>query len=117
MRQGWAVPTPTDIAFAVGVLALLGKRVDPALRVLLLALAIADDIAAILVIAFVYAQASHPLGLGFAAAGVAGVAGAAKAPRRALAPYSRSAPSSGSGLLQAGLHPVLAGVISDCSCR
>jgi Na+:H+ antiporter, NhaA family len=111
VRQGWAIPTATDIAFAVGVLALLGKRVDPALRVLLLALAIADDIAAILVIAFVYAQGVAPAGLGVAGAGVAGVLALRKLRIERTLPYLALGAVVWLGLLKAGLHPVLAGVI------
>ncbi|MDF2698342.1 MAG: sodium:proton antiporter, partial [Labilithrix sp.] len=72
-RAGWGVPMATDIAFAVGVLALLGKRVPPALRVLLLALAIIDDIGGILVIAMFYWGALSATGFLLAVAGIAGV--------------------------------------------
>jgi Na+:H+ antiporter, NhaA family len=53
-RRGWAVPTATDIAFAVGILSLVGRHAPPGLRMLLLTLAIVDDIIAILIIATFY---------------------------------------------------------------
>ena len=82
-RQGWAIPTATDIAFAVGVLSLIGRGVPAALRMLLLTLAIIDDIAAILVIAFFYSGGIALTGLLVIARRCAPGAGAAVA-RRAL---------------------------------
>lgn len=69
--RGWGVPTATDIAFAVGVLTLLGKRATPAMRVLLLALAVVDDLGAVLVMTFGYAGDLSRAGLPYLGAGTA----------------------------------------------
>jgi len=110
VRRGWAVPTATDIAFALGVLSLI-PRLPGALRMLLLTLAIADDIAAILIIAFFYSGgvvASHFL---LIAAGVALVLLLqALGVRRAL-PYVLPGALVWVGMLRAGLHPALTGVV------
>ena len=66
--HGWGIPTATDIAFVVGCMAILGKKVPHALRVMILTLAIADDIGAILVIAIGYPSGD---GINFAALGIA----------------------------------------------
>jgi Na+:H+ antiporter, NhaA family len=110
-RRGWGVPMATDIAFAVGVLALLGRRVSPALRVLLLALAIIDDIGAIVVIAVFYSSGVALSGILVAAAGVLGVRIFQRlGVRRAIA-YVVPGAVVWAGLLQAGVHPTIAGVI------
>ena len=110
-RRGWAVPTATDIAFAVGVLALLGKRVPAALRMLLLTLAIIDDIAAILVIAFYYSNGIGATGILIAACGVLAVLGLQRLGVRAALAYVLPGLLVWLGMLRAGVHPTLAGVV------
>jgi NhaA family Na+:H+ antiporter len=110
-RQGWGVPMATDIAFAVGVLALLGKRVPAALRVLLLALAIIDDIGAILVIAIFYSSGVSWIGLVVAAGGVLGVVVLQRLGVRQALIYVLPGAVLWIGMLGAGVHPTIAGVI------
>ena len=111
VRAGWAIPTATDIAFAVGVLALIGRRANPALRAVLLALAIADDVAAILIIAFFYAGGIALNGAAIAALALAGFAALRLRRTEGAIAYFVLGAVLWIGFLYAGLHPVLAGVI------
>jgi Na+:H+ antiporter, NhaA family len=109
-RRGWAIPTATDIAFAVGVLSLVG-RVPAALRMLLLTLAIIDDIAAILVIAFFYSSGIAAMGLAIVAGGVLLVLLLQWLAVRSALAYVLPGVIVWYGMLSAGMHPALAGVI------
>lgn len=110
-RSGWGVPMATDIAFAVGVLALLGKRVPPALRVLLLALAVIDDLGAIVVIAIFYSEGLSPMGFLVAGLGVGMVLALRAAGVRQKAAYVLPGVVLWAGTYAAGIHPTIAGVI------
>lgn len=108
---GWAIPMATDIAFAVGILTLLGSRVPNVLRILLLALAVIDDIGAIIVIAVFYSEGISLVGLAVAGAGLLGVLGMRAAAFRSPIAYIAPGIVLWAGMYAAGIHPTLAGVI------
>jgi len=110
-RSGWGVPMATDIAFAVGVLTLLGKRVPVALRVLLLALAVIDDLGAIVVIAVFYSSDLALSGLAVASVGVLGIAAMQRLGVRAKLLYVVPGVVVWAGVYTAGVHPTIAGVL------
>ena len=111
VRRGWAIPTATDIAFAIGALTLLAKRVPPSARLLLLALAVIDDIGAILIIAFFYSSGIDVLGLWIAAGGLGGVWLFQRLGIRSMLAYLLAGLVIWIGLHAAGLHPTLSGAI------
>jgi len=111
VHSGWAVPTATDIAFAIGVLALLGSRVPNQLRVLLLAIAIIDDIIAVLIIAFFYADGIALRGVGIALAGIALVLIIQRTGQRKPMDFAIPALIIWYGMLSAHIHPAIAGVV------
>jgi NhaA family Na+:H+ antiporter len=109
--SGWGVPMATDIAFAVAALAIFGPRVPPGLKVFLLALAIVDDLGAVLVIAVFY---TYDLSLGALAAAGGGLALAfamRHAGVRAYGPYWAVGIGVWFATLQSGLHATVAGVM------
>jgi NhaA family Na+:H+ antiporter len=110
-HSGWGVPMATDIAFAVGILTLLGKRVPAAVRVLLLALAVIDDLGAIVVIALFYSSGVAVSGLLIAALGFAGVFVMQRLGVRAKLAYVFPAVVAWIGIYASGVHPTIAGVI------
>lgn len=110
-HSGWGVPMATDIAFAVGILTLLGKRVPAALRVLLLALAVIDDLGAIVVIALFYSGGVAASGLILGACGLAGVIVMQRFGVRTKLWYIAPAFVAWVGVYAAGVHPTIAGVI------
>jgi NhaA family Na+:H+ antiporter len=109
--DGWGVPMATDIAFAVGVLALLGSRVPAALRVLLLALAIIDDIGAILIIALFYSSGVSIDGFVVVAGAVIIIIAMQRVGVRNPFLYVIPGVAMWAGVLDAGIHPTIAGVM------
>lgn len=110
-EHGWGVPMATDIAFVVGCMALLGRRIPARLRVVLLSLAIADDIGAIIVIAVGYTDTLH---LGWLAMGVGGIAFVSILQRlgvRSILVYTLTGAVIWEGFHESGIHATIAGVI------
>lgn len=108
---GWGVPVATDIALAVGLLTMLGPSVAASLRSFLLALAVIDDIGAILVIAFVYSTGINFSWLAAAIVSIAFISVLKKTRVTSLIVYSLFAFTLWFSLYKTGVHPTLAGVI------
>lgn len=108
---GWGVPTATDIAFAVGVLVLLGERVPRALVVFLTALAIADDLGAVLVIALFYSHGLDAAALGAAGAVTALLVLLNRGGVRHPLPYLVAGVVLWYFMLGSGVHATLAGIV------
>jgi NhaA family Na+:H+ antiporter len=109
--RGWAIPAATDIAFALGMILLLGKRVPQTLKVTLVALAIIDDIAAILIIAIFYNTGVSLLSLGLASICLAGLMGMNRLGVGKLSPFIWVGVVLWLCVLQSGVHATLAGFV------
>lgn len=110
-ERGWGIPMATDIAFVVGCMAVLGNRVPHGLRVMLLSLAIVDDIGAILVIAVAYSSNLHTDWLLAALVGLILVHLAARAGVRSFAPYVVLGAFVWLAVHESGIHATIAGVV------
>lgn len=112
LARGWAIPAATDIAFAVGVLALLGKRAPPALRLFLLTVAIVDDLGAVAIIALFYTAQLKLAWLGAGIAVLAVMLALARFKVRQALPYVLLAVLAWYCVLHSGVHATVAGVLA-----
>ena len=109
--RGWGIPMATDIAFVVGCMAILGSRLPNGLRVMVLSLAIADDIGAILVIAIGYTESLDLTALVLAFVGIAVIFVLSRLGVRSLLAYTVVAVLVWLGFHESGVHATIAGVI------
>ena len=112
LLRGWAIPTATDIAFAVGVLALLGTRANPAIKLLLVAIAIIDDVGAVMIIALVYTSDLDLAAIAAAAAILAAMVAMNRFGVRRLSPYMVGFAILWLAMLASGIHATIAGVLA-----
>ncbi|MCY7280529.1 MAG: Na+/H+ antiporter NhaA [Sphingomonas bacterium] len=112
LSRGWAIPAATDIAFAIGLLALLGPRVPPSIKLLLVTIAIVDDIGAVLVIALVYTAELNVVALGAALAVTAAMAALGQFGVRRLWPFVLGFGLLWLLVLASGVHATIAGVMA-----
>ena len=110
--QGWAVPAATDIAFALGILSLLGSRVPIGMKLLLSTIAVVDDLAAIIIIALFYTSDLSMTALAWAGAAIAGMFVLNRRKVTALTPYLLLGAVVWVCVLKSGVHATLAGVIT-----
>lgn len=108
---GWGIPMATDIAFALGVLALLGERIPLTLKIFLTAFAIFDDIIAVMMIAFFYSGGINLLALGLAGVVLVGLVAINLLGARALTVYIALGVVLWLLILQSGIHATIAGVL------
>ena len=112
LRQGWAIPAATDIAFALGVLALVGSRAPPALRLFLLTVAIVDDLGAVAIIALFYTATLKLVWLGLAAAVLAALVALNRRGENRGWPYLLLGVALWYAVLHSGVHATVAGVLA-----
>jgi NhaA family Na+:H+ antiporter len=109
--RGWAIPMATDIAFAVGVLALLGKRIPPGIRILLLSIAIVDDVIAIMVIAVFYSTGLKLVWIALSIVGFGVVLVMQRVGVNQIWPYWIIGAFVWLAVFSSGVHATIAGVV------